>query len=217
MIRPSPTLITSAPLPYLVSRPAPEPGDERWPVLCFLHGVDEGQPTPIERGLTRHGPLKAISSPVATSEFIVVAPQLKTSGDFWHRHVEVVRDIVSSVQQEYHGDPQRTFLTGFSFGANGVFDLGLEQPDFWRALWSVDPTRVPARDLEQPIWLSSGQVSRRMENRFVDRLRLEYLRPQQADKLVPGDRIYFDQMQDHVGTAALAYQDDRIYRWLLSR
>lgn len=218
MQRPSPELVTSAALPYLVSRPSPDDaGLERWPVLCFLHGYDEGQPTPIQRGLSRHGPLKATSSPVATTEFIVVAPQLEVSGDFWHRHAGTVRDIVKTVHEEFQGDPERTFLTGFSFGGNGVFDLALMQPDFWRALWPVDPTRAPNRDPGLPVWLSSGEVSRRAEKRFVERLHLEHLRPDQADKLVPGDRIYFDQMQGHVETATLAYQDDRIYRWLLSR
>jgi hypothetical protein len=33
----------------------------------------------------------------------------------------------------------------------------------------------------------------------------------------PGERVYLDQGEDHVGTARLAYADDRIYRWLLGR
>jgi predicted peptidase len=222
MYRPNPTVVTSGPLPYMVSQPAPvdllpaEHSTAGWPVLCFLHGYDEGYPTPIEQGLTRHGPFKAASSAAATGEFVVVAPQLPTSGDFWHRYDDEVRMIVEHVQKEYGGDPQRTFLTGFSFGGNGVFDLGLKKPDFWRALWPVDPTRVPNADPQQPIWLSSGQISRRQEDRFLQRLHLERLRPEHSDEIVPGDRIYLDQMQDHVGTASQAYQDDRIYRWLLA-
>lgn len=218
MIRPNPTLVSSAALPYLILRPPPtEVGTERWPVLCFLHGYDEGHPTPIRQGLTRHGPLKPTSSVVAVSEFIVVAPQLHTSGDLWFRHANEVETIVQQVQEENQGDPERTFLTGFSFGGNGVFDLALEQPSFWRALWPVDPTRVSKGDLKPSIWLSSGAVSRRAEERFVQRLRLKKLEPQDADKVAPGDRIYLDEMQGHVGTATLAYQNDRIYRWLLSQ
>lgn len=217
MIRPTPTLVTSGPLPYMVSRPATADHDSALsPVLFFLHGFDEGYPTPIEQGLTRHGPLRPSSSVTATTEFIVVAPQLPISGDFWHRHAEAVEAIVREVQAEYRGDTERTFLTGFSFGGNGVFDLAIQQPNLWRALWPVDPTRVPNQAPEQPIWLSSGQISRFVEGRFIQKLRLEPLQPEDADKIVPGDRIYFDQAQDHIGTAALAYQDDRIYRWLLA-
>lgn len=214
---PIPSLVESGPLPYLISEPTPvENNDARWPVLFFLHGFDEGAPTPIQQGLTRHGPFKSSSSPVATQEFVVVAPQLPTSGDFWHRHASDVAEILERALEEHGGDPARTFLTGFSFGGNGVFDLALEQPQLWRALWAVDPTRVPHSAPSQPVWLSSGKISRYSEERFLRTLNLEHLHPQEADHLVPGERIYFDQMQDHVGTATLAYQDDRIYRWLLS-
>lgn len=218
MNRRSPTLVTSAALPYMISHPTPVDNDaSRWPILFFLHGYDEGAPTPIEQALTRHGPFRATSASVATSEFIVVAPQMPVSGDFWHRYADAVREIVQQVQELHQGDAARTFLTGFSFGGNGVFDLALKQPDLWRALWPVDPVRVPHEDLEQPIWLSSGQISRRSEARFVQRLHLERLQSEHADTVILHDRIYVDQSQDHVGTATLAYQDDRIYRWLLSR
>lgn len=218
MNRRSPSLITSGTLPYMVSQPAPVGGGiQRWPMLFFLHGYDEGYPTPIEQALTRHGPFRPTSSSVATNEFIVVAPQMPISGDFWHRYADTVQELVQQIQESHHGDPERTFLTGFSFGGNGVFDLALTQPDLWRALWPVDPVRVPREDLKQPVWLSSGQISRRLEKRFFNRLHLERLEPDEVDNVEIKDRIYCDLAQDHVGTATLAYQDDRVYRWLLSR
>lgn len=218
MNRRSPSLVTSGTLPYMLSQPVPVGGGTQlWPVLCFLHGYDEGYPTPIEQALTRHGPLRPTSSSIATSEFIVVAPQMPVSGDFWHRYADVVQELVQQVQESHRGDPDRIFLTGFSFGGNGVFDLALTQPNTWRALWPVDPVRVPREDLKQPIWLSSGQISRRLEKRFFDRLHLERLEPDQTDNIETKDRVYFDLAQDHVGTATLAYQDDRVYRWLLSK
>lgn len=222
MTRPNPVLVTSGPLPYLLSLPSHHQANEsdpetESPVLCFLHGFDEGHPAPIEQALTRHGPLRGASSSVATSEFIVVAPQMPVSGDFWHRYADAVAELIQNVQYQHRGDGNRTFLTGFSFGGNGVFDLGLVQPGLWRALWPVDPTRVPHKAPEQPVWLSSGQVSRFSEERFISRLQLERLQPDDVEMQTPGDRVYLDQMQNHVGTAAMAYQDDRIYRWLLSR
>lgn len=212
-----PQLVETGPLPFLITTPSPVAHAEGlWPILFFLHGFDEGAPTPLEKGLTRHGPLKPTSSPEATSEFIVVAPQLPMSGDFWHRHGEDVATLLQQVQREFGGDPERAFLTGFSFGGNGVFDLGLAQPNMWRALWAVDPTRVPHSAPNQPVWLSSGKISRYCEERFISSLNLEHLQPNQTEQLIPGQRIYFDQMQDHVGTATLAYADDRIYQWLLN-
>ncbi|HNR13581.1 MAG TPA: hypothetical protein PLG17_05070 [Thermodesulfobacteriota bacterium] len=202
-----------AELPYVVSVPritAPE--SDAWPLLCFLHGYGEGAPMPIRQALTLYGPLAAASSPLATAEFIVVAAQLPARGDIWYRYADSVLKVTRSVQAQHRVNPRKMFLTGFSYGGNGVFDLALEQREFWAALWPVGPTRIPEVDPGRPIWFSSGEISRHYAHAFIRRLHLEPLHQGE-----PGDRTYVDQGQDHVGTAKLAYQDDRIYRWLLSK
>ena len=207
------SLVESGPLPYLLSIPddaAAAPGDR--PLLCFLHGYDEGAPMPIRQALTRHGPLAPGSAPVARSEFVVVAPQLPARGDLWYRFAEAVGRIVRQVQEQHRADPERSYLTGFSFGGNGVFDLALTQRSSWAALWAVDPTRVPSADPGRPVWLSSGEVSRGRAGGFIGRLGLE---PPGAAG--PGDRLYEDRGLDHVGTAAGAYRDEEVYRWLLAK
>jgi hypothetical protein len=213
MRRNEPSLVESAPLPYLLALPAGDPpAAGAWPVLCFLHGYGEAAPMPIRKAMTLHSPLHPDASPRAREAFIVVAPQMPAGGDLWHRHADSVRDIVQEVQSLHRGDPQRTFLTGFSYGGNGVLDLALRQPHLWAALWPVDPTRVPEEDPRLPIWLSSGELSRRDRAAFIERLGLETLA---GDP--PGDRVYEDRGEDHVGTAALAYRDGQIYDWLLSK
>lgn len=206
--------VGTASLPCLVSVPQTglrsQPGFR--PLLCFVHGYDEGPPTPLRDGLTRHGPLASTASPTVRSEFIVVAPRLPMRGDRWGAVTDDVLKVVRSVQARHGGDPDRSYLTGFSFGGNGVFDLALAQPDAWAALWPVDPTRVPLEDPGRPVWLSLGEVCRRNRNAFIRRLSL--------DAPAPGataDRIFEDRGEDHVGTATRAYRDERIYRWLLSR
>lgn len=205
-------LIESAPLRYLLSVPPSQETAGPRPVLVFLHGYDEGAPTDIHRALTLHGPLRPGNPPIASEQFIVVAPQLPARGDLWLRSADAVREIVRQVQTEHEGDPRRTYLTGFSFGGNGVFDLALAQPGVWAALWAVDPTRVPSRDPGLPVWLSSGEISRRRQAAFNAALSL-----QPADAGEFGDRVYTDEGMDHVGTATLAYRDERIYRWQLAR
>ncbi len=208
-----PRLMESAPLRYLLSVPAGgrETAGPR-PVLVFLHGYDEGAPMEIHRALTLHGPLRPGNPPIATERFVVVAPQLPARGDLWLRSADAVREIVRRVQAEHGGDPRRTYLTGFSFGGNGVFDVALAQPGVWAALWSVDPTRVPPRDPGLPVWLSSGEISRRRQGAFNAALGLHPTGPGG-----PGDRVYTDEGLDHVGTATLAYRDENIYRWLLAK
>jgi hypothetical protein len=205
--------ITTSGLPYLLSIPtAPAEPDAGMPLLCFLHGYDEAAPADIRKGVTRHDPLKPQSSSLAREQFIIVAPQLPRGGDIWHRYADTVKEIVTHIRTEYQVDPQRMYLTGFSFGGNGVFDLALMQANTWAALWPVDPTCVPPRDVERPVWLSIGEVARRSTDGFRRTLDLE-----PAVGTPTADRLYLDEGEDHVGSATLAYRDNRIYQWLLSK
>jgi predicted peptidase len=201
-------LVRDAPLPYLLAAPAAAQGPK--PVLCFLHGYDEGPPTDAREGLTKHGPLRPDGAPAAVHDFIVVAPQLPARGDLWSLSARAVMEIVRGVHQRHGGDPARTYLTGFSFGGNGVFDLAAAHRGFWAALWAVDPTRVPAQDTGAPLWLSFGEVARFQKAGFVRRLAMR-------EEDAAGDRVYTDHGEDHVGSATSAYRDERIYRWLLAR
>jgi len=204
-------VMDDAPLRYLVSVPE-DGGEAPRPVLCFLHGHDEAAPMNITRALTLHGPLRP-GSPPAARGFIVVAPQLPRAGDIWAHYAGEVRRIVAAVRAEHGGDARRTYLTGFSFGGNGVFDVALLQPGEWAALWSVDPTRVPREDPGVPLWLSIGGIARRITPTFVGALRLH----RAAGAAPHGPRIWEDEGQDHVGSARMAYQDERIYAWLQSK
>ncbi len=206
-------VVSSGPLSYLLSVPQDvRPAGALLPVLCFLHGYGEAAPRDIRRALTLHGPLKPTSSPRATRQFIVVAPQLRVAGDIWLNYADALRDIVAQVNAEHGGDPRRSYLTGFSFGANGVLDLGARQPLVWAALWAVDPTRLPAKGARPPVWVSLGDISRARREVFASALEVRA-----ADRELAGDCYYSDDGEDHAGTATLAYKDERIYRWLLSK
>lgn len=207
-------IVSSLSLPFLLSMPAgtdrDAPGSPA-PILIFLHGHDEGPPAEIYAGMTAYGPLKPGNAPIATRDFILAAPQLPARGDLWHAQSGNVRQIATYLQESCGGDPRRTYLTGFSYGGNGVFEIALDDPSVWTALWAVDPTRVPVAAPPNPIWFSSGEVSRRQAGAFRQRLRLP----------LPGteedDRVYLDEGLDHVLTAYSAYKSDRTYAWLLSR
>lgn len=195
------------PLRCIVRVPTLEPSSGL-PLLCFLHGYDEGAPVDIIDALTRHGPLRESNPREWIDRFVIVAPQLPVRGDLWRRYAPAVREIVLAEAWRYRCDVTRLYLTGFSFGANGVFDLALEQPDLWSAAWAVDPTRVPPRALQLPVWVSIGQASRYQASTFIRRLGL-------ADPGHDTDRVWTDEGADHVGTARRAYRDGRVYEWLL--
>jgi hypothetical protein len=208
------------PLPYLLSTPPPgEAGaapTEPFPLLVFLHGLDEGAPEEIVAALSRHGPLARSAAGLARQRFVIATPQLPLRGDHWYRYAAAVEQIVGTLASTLPLLPGANLLTGFSFGGNGALDLGVEQPDLWRAVWAVDPTRVPASPLQPPLWISGGSVARRNAERFRATLELEFAGGE-TGPAATRQRVWEDAGLDHVGTARAAYSGDRVYRWMLDR
>ena len=198
-------------LSYLV-RPARDAGQGLLhPVLCFLHGAEEASPAPIHAALTKYGPLADHASARA-GEFLVIAPQMPSAGDSWNRHFGTVREIVLDVRARFGGDPRRTYVTGFGFGANGALDFARLLPDLWAAVWAVDPDRPPRRRIPQPVWLSIGDAARPRTQRFIEGLGLSV-----PGARARGERHYVDDGGDHAECARRAYGDARVYAWMLGR
>jgi len=216
-MNPTALIIHDRPLAHLISVPAAGPAGGLRPVLCFLHGLREAAPMPIQQALTLHGPLNPDNLRRVADQFVIVAPQLPApGGDVWRQRAAEIREIVEAARAQYHGDPDRTYLTGFSYGGNGVFDIAIVEPDLWAALWSVGPTRPPDRDLPCPLWLCLGEASRGKCEDFIRAI--NNLREINSGEAIPKDDFaYEDRGQDHVGTARVAYREDRIYGWLLNR
>jgi hypothetical protein len=214
---PSETLlpIRTEPLAHMISLPSAASESSLRPVLCFLHGYGEAAPMPIRKALSLHGPLRSDNSPRVAERFIVVAPQLPTAGDHWVSESTTVRQIVTGVQREFRGDPKRSYLTGFSFGGNGVFDIAIAQPDIWAALWSVDPTRPPGGPLPSPLWLSVGPRCRRHPS-FI-RLMSDTRDVQSKAGKSNHNFVVEDVGGGHVYTARVSYERDRVYDWLLTK
>jgi hypothetical protein len=162
------------------------------------------------------------------SDFIIVAPQklgqdCKVTGQetttgltmdcFWGKRAGAIKNIVETVQRQDNGDSRRTYLTGFSLGGTGTFDVSAVQPNFWAALWSVDPCcAVPKRDVGLPTWVSMGELARKHLAGFQQRLNV-----QPVSNLPWQHRVYTDYGLDHWGTAMKAYADQRPYDWILSK
>jgi hypothetical protein len=198
-------------LPGTVDAPPADPQPLR-PVLCFLHGSGEHDGAlSLAEALARHGPLKDDArTRTASAGFVVIVPQLPApGGNVWHRYAADLEGLVRAVQRDHAGDPTRTYLTGFSYGGNGVLRLAGMQPRLWAALWPVDPTLRPIPRPAQPTWLSLGERSRGDE-RGLDRRGYRHQRVATDDTTA----IYLDYGKDHPGTATYAYRDARIYAWL---
>jgi predicted peptidase len=199
-------------LRYLLRPRTSTEADESPPLLCFLHGYDEGAPLDIFDALSRHGPFRSLNQSTYKDRFVIVAPQLPVRGDLWNRYADTVGRIVLDEAKRFACDLRRLYLTGFSFGGNGVFDLSFAQTGIWAASWPVDPTRVPTRLITIPIWLSLGEISRLQAPSFIRILGLE-----SAEIATSADKVWSDAGEDHVATATQAYNEERVYRWLLCK
>lgn len=196
-------------LQYLLRRPAMFP--EASPaLLCFLHDHDQAAPCEPIRALTRHGPFAHGGSPIL-ERFVVVAPQLPCSADAWFLYAAAIEEIVEHEAQQHACDPARIYLTGLSMGANGLFDLAHIQRHVWRGLWAVDPTRIAPLDDDCPLWLSIGAMSRPHSREWIRALNL------QASARRHSRRVWEDSGLDHVLTARHAYEEERVYQWLLAQ
>jgi predicted peptidase len=205
-------------LRYKVFCPPEQKLEGKRPVLCFLHGSGEHDGClKIEEAIARHGPLKdnKETKEAVGDRFIVIFPQLPApGGDVWGDYAGEVKTIVEAVWEEYRGDTERTYLTGFSFGGNGVFDVASKQPDIWAALWPVDPTLKPFPKSKRPVWLSLGDRSRG-KNEVESLNALGFQEVKQGQDNPDGYYLYTDYGKDHTATATLSYQDNRVYNWLL--
>uniref|UniRef100_A0A914PIE2 Uncharacterized protein n=1 Tax=Panagrolaimus davidi TaxID=227884 RepID=A0A914PIE2_9BILA len=140
---------------------------------------------------TLHGALRPKNLDRLRDNFIIIPPQMPKAGDLRYTFSKHVHEIVQNVQNQYNGDVKRTYLT---------------------AIWSVDPTRLPTNDSKHPVWLSIGAMARPNTNGFIQK---QNLKP--ANENFTEDRIYLDENADYVGTARLAYENEKVYNRLLAK
>lgn len=196
----------------LVSVPAGQPPKDGWPLLAFLHGKEEAEPAELGPAMTLHGPLNPQAAPMATQEFLVIAPQLPApGGNVWASKADDVKSLAQEIASTHCGNTKRMYLTGFSFGGNGVLRIGSEQPDVWAALWAVDPTEPPLHKADKPIWISAGEYSRRYEEEFREKLSVPVWTP---DASPSANGVYENTGLSHVETARKGYSRSATYTWL---
>ena len=145
-----------------------------WPVILFLHGSGERGSEGMDE--TQIGLPQAIRLHPDRWPFIVVMPQVP----FGHRHwtdADMMQMALAALDQdtkEFHGDRDRTYLTGLSLGGYGVYELARYNPHRFAAIvpvsggvfWSYKPDRwresaiLPgeyARAIGRtPIWIFHG-------------------------------------------------------------
>ena len=136
--------LSDGPHRYQVFVPAQAAGGRHPPVILFLHGTGErgsdgAKPTLV--GLGPHVRAQAANFPA-----IVVFPQAPDERDWNGIAADLALAALEQATREFHGDRDRTYLTGLSMGGYGVWELALREPRRFAALVPVCGALLPPRD-----------------------------------------------------------------------
>jgi poly(3-hydroxybutyrate) depolymerase len=145
----------------------------RWPVILFLHGRGERGSDGLDQ--TQIGLPAAIRAHSERWPFVVVMPQVPYNHHWWTDPdmMAMAMAALAAETREFHGDPQRTYLTGLSMGGYGVWELAKTYPGHFAAIvtmasgvyWSYAPQRwrdsslpseYAARVGRTPVWMFHG-------------------------------------------------------------
>ena len=180
---------------YVVAVPADWTAGHAWPMVLSLHGSEERGEDGIAQ--SRVGLALALRKHPEWFEAIVVMPQCRPGMDWKSPAMEaLLLAALDASLKEFHGDPQRTYLTGLSMGGYGAWSLAAKYPNRFAAMavvcggiqWPA-PSRIkqetPYKDIAGkvagiPIWVFHGSADR---NVFVTESRemVKLLRELHAD------------------------------------
>lgn len=162
---------------YQVFVPSLKAGGEVPAIVLFLHGIGErghDNDKQLTAGLGPHVRAHSADFPA-----IVVFPQAPDDQYWTGATARMALAALAAATREFHGDPQRTYLTGLSMGGFGTWEVALLQPQRFAALvpisgalslrregqtFSVTPiahetdphAAVVARLRDVPIWIFHG-------------------------------------------------------------
>ena len=119
-----------------------------WPIILFLHGRGERGSEGMWQ--TQIGLPEAVRDHPERWPFLIVMPQCPQD-HYWTDpgSLKLAIAALDRETEEFHGDPERTYLTGLSLGGYGAWELARLHPHRWAAVaiaaggifWSYAPER----------------------------------------------------------------------------
>jgi acetyl esterase/lipase len=199
---------------------------KQWPIILFLHGRGERGSEGMWQ--TQIGLPAAVRDHPDRWPFVIVMPQCPQT-DYWTDPaiIAMAMATLDRETEEFHGDPEHTYLSGLSLGGYGAWELARLYPHRWAAIaiaasgvfWSYAPERweevktLPAEYAHAigrtPVWLFHGSDDPVVPPRESE-LMFEAL------KAAGGHvRLWVYQGLKH-DCWARAYDEPELPRWLLS-
>ncbi|MEN8119950.1 MAG: prolyl oligopeptidase family serine peptidase [Bacteroidota bacterium] len=104
---------------------------KNWPLLLFLHGAGE-RGNDLEM-LKNHGPPKLVEQG-NDFPFLILTPQCSI-GQCWTN--QYLDKLLTDIVQQYYIDKDRIYVTGFSMGGFGTWNLAIKYPNRFAAIAPV--------------------------------------------------------------------------------
>lgn len=213
---------------YVVYLPESWSHQQRWPVILFLHGSGERGSEGLDQ--TQIGLPQAIRLHPERWPFVVVMPQVPFNHHHWTDPdmMSMALTALDTEMKEFHGDPDRVYLTGLSLGGYGVWEIAKDNPHRFAALvpvsggvfWSYQPDRwreattLPAEYARvigrTPTWLFHGAD----DPVVIPRQSLLMF---EALKAVGGDVRFWEYAGVKHNVWDRAYNEPELPHWLLAQ
>jgi predicted peptidase len=201
---------------YEVYVPAEHAPTQTWPIVVDLHGNGAQGSDGIRQ--TAHFFADQIRMQRSRFPMIVVFPQAAL-GQTWQGATmqDMVAAELDATIREFHGDPDRVCLTGFSMGGAGVYALAARWPEKFAGLIAIagggggDVDALAHTLAHIPIWIVHGDADERVpvtaSREMVDALKKINARVTYTE--YAGGR--------HGPTAEKIYADPEFTSWLLAQ
>lgn len=172
-----------------------------WPLILYLHGSGGHK----NKAYESDGKVLADMR----DDVIVVSPSSGGPGWRW----TPLADLLDEVEQKYHVDPDRVYLTGFSMGGYGTWHTVLAMPQRFAAVAPVGggpgmPEQA-ARIKNIPVWVINGEKDTTTTVEQAQKM-VNALKAAGANvkfTIIPG--------ANHVESLRQAYRMPELYEWLL--
>lgn len=197
-----------------------------WPIIVFLHGRGERGSEGMWQ--TQIGLPSEVRDHPERWPFVIVMPQCPIPAHWTDPPMlAMAMAALNQMTEEFHGDPDRTYLTGLSLGGYGAWELAKDYPHRWAAIaiasggifWSYAPSRWQQASTltaeyaqavgRTPIWLFHGSDDQVVPTRESELMF-------DAVKAAGGNiRLWIYEGLTH-NSWDRAYNDPELPRWLLS-
>ena len=183
--------------------------DELYPLCIYLHGSSN-----TGSDLTKREPganVFAQEDNYDERPCIIIAPEAPAGTGAFNKISGNIFALIDDLTADLPIDKNRIYITGYSMGSRGTWDLIMEKPDLFAAAVPVGGpmSAKKAPDVPKiPIWVHYGELDRKDE--FTKLL---------AALKDAGNEVKFTEHKgaDHVGFHNQVSKDEAVHEWLFSQ